>query len=539
MIIIIPARIGSKGIPKKVLRPFRGKPLISWAIEATLSVPNASVYVNTDGIDISDFIHNNYPNVIVHARDESLSGDLITLDEVCLDFVRKNEFDDENILITIQPTSPFITSEVIESVAAKLVKGKSGSVVTVTEKKKLTWKKTGNIFKPNYKERRNRQELEPIYEENGAVLGCYINELRKTKSRLNEPVNCVPVSDGLVYDLDTALDWRLATEFANKKKIVMVIIANTEVGSGHFHRALNLLNYLPEYEITLVGLKLDLNFKKQCRDSNYATHFIEDEENLSEICASIDPSLIILDILNTTKKFVKKLKNSCVAKVVSFEDTGSGTTATDLTINELYPSITENPKILSGPRYSVLRAEFDNPNFEVKRDIDILISFGGTDPNNLTINTLSWLADSKFRDLSITVVLGLGATRQKNEIKRIISRNKLKDCTVTTNVKFMSGLMCRTNIAITGSGRTIYELAACNVKTICICQNMRQLTHLFVSEINGITNLGYFQELNKDEFLDALKEKFNSDFEQTSHLKNFAKSKENVLNALRELSGGQ
>ncbi|MDA9337362.1 hypothetical protein N9Q67_01515 [Planktomarina temperata] len=345
MIIIIPARIGSKGIPRKALRPFRGKPLISWAIEAALLVPNASVYVNTDGKDISDFIQNNYPNVIVYSRDESLSGDLITLDEVCLDFVRKNEFDDDNVLITIQPTSPFITSEVIESVAAELVRGKSGSVVTVTEKKKLTWKKTSNGFKPHYKERRNRQELEPIYEENGAVLGCYIDELRKTETRLNEPVNCVTVSDGLAYDLDTALDWRLATEFANLKKIVMVIIANTEVGSGHFHRALSLLNYLPEYEITLVGLKLDLNFKKQCRDSNYATHFIEDEENLSEICASIEPSLIILDILNTTKKFVTKLKNSSSAKVVSFEDTGSGTTVTDLTINELYPSITENPII--------------------------------------------------------------------------------------------------------------------------------------------------------------------------------------------------
>ncbi|MDA9337366.1 hypothetical protein N9Q67_01535, partial [Planktomarina temperata] len=172
-------------------------------------------------------------------------------------------------------------------------------------------------------------------------------------------------------------------------------------------------------------------------------------------------------------------------------------------------------------------------------DIDILISFGGTDPNNLTINTLSWLADSKFGNLSITVVLGLGATRQEVEIKRIIAKNKLKNCTVVTNVKLMSDLMCRANIAITASGRTIYELAACNVKTICICQNMRQLTHLFVSEINGITNLGYFQELNKGEFLDAVKEKFNSDFDQANHLKNFIKSKKNVLNALRELGGGQ
>ena len=535
MIIIIPARIGSKGIPKKVLRPFRGKPLISWAIEAALLVPNASTYVDTDGQDIIDFVERNYPELNIHARNGSLSGDFITLDEVCLDFVRNNKFDTDNILITIQPTSPFITSEVIESVSAGLVTQKSGSVVTVTEKKKLTWRKTSSGFEPNYQARRNRQELEPIYEENGAVLGCFIDELKRTETRMNEPVNCVTVTDGLVYDLDTALDWRLATEFANVKKIVIAIVANTEVGSGHFHRALSLLNYFPEYEITLVGIKLDLNFQKQCLESNYATRFIEDEAVLSEICADIEPSLIILDILNTTKKFITQLKNSCSAKVVSFEDTGSGATITDLTINELYPSITENPKILSGPRYSVLREEFDNPDFEVNRDIDILISFGGTDPNNLTITTLSWLADSRFANRSITVVLGLGATRQKCEINKIIETNKLANCAVITNVKSMSDLMCRANIAITASGRTIYELAACNVKTICICQNMRQLTHLFVSEINGITNLGYFQELTKTVFLDAVKEKLNSDYDQANHLKNFTKSKENVLNALREL----
>ena len=63
MIIMIPARIGSKGIPKKVLRPFRGRPLISWGIEAALAVPDAKVYVNTDGEEIAKYVTSHYPDV--------------------------------------------------------------------------------------------------------------------------------------------------------------------------------------------------------------------------------------------------------------------------------------------------------------------------------------------------------------------------------------------------------------------------------------------------------------------------------------------
>jgi CMP-N-acetylneuraminic acid synthetase/spore coat polysaccharide biosynthesis predicted glycosyltransferase SpsG len=533
---MIPARIGSKGIPKKVLRPFRGKPLIDWALEAALLVPNASVFVNTDGEEISDYVKKKFPDVFVFIREAKFSGDLITLDQLCFDFITKNVFDNSEILITIQPTSPFITAEIINDVINELEKVNSGSVITVSGKKKLTWKKTEIGFQPIYEKRKNRQELEFIYEENGAVLACFLKELKLSKTRINEPVNCVVVSEGLDYDLDTPLDWRMATEFGITKKLVIVIIANTEFGSGHYHRAIGLMNYFPDYEIKLVGLNLDENFKDECLLSNYDTKFIEDKTDLFEICNKFKPSLIMLDILNTKKKFIQELKSIGSTRVISFEDTGSGSDVTDLTINELYPSITDNKNILSGPKYSLLREEFDNLNLTMKRDIDILITFGGTDPGDITIKTLMWIANTNLKNLSITLILGLGAKRQKDKIDNIIKTKKMKNCTVYVNVKSMSDLMCRSRIAITASGRTIYELAACNVQTICICQNMRQLTHLFVSEVNGIINLGYFKDVKKEDFLDVLNHTLCVDYEEINGLSDFSKSKENVLNAIRALA---
>lgn len=538
MIIMIPARIGSKGIPKKVLRPFQGKPLISWSIEASLLVPNAKVFVNTDGNEIERYVKAKHPNAEVFKRDESLSGDLITLDELCLEFVEKM-IPINNVFLTIQPTSPFVTKEVIAGVAKELMGASSGSVITVTEKRKLTWKKTKNGFQPQYKERQNRQLLEPIFEENGAVLACYSDDLKNTKTRVNEPINCFPVDGGLSYDIDTSIDWRMASEFSRKRNLVAVFIANKEFGSGHFHRTLNVLHYLPDYEITLIGLRLNETYKNQCINSNYTNHFIEDESELLEICKTINPGLIMLDILNTNENLIKNLKITRDTKIVSFEDNGSGSGVTDLTINELYPSITGSKKILCGPEYSFLREEFDNPDISLNRDIDILISFGGTDPNDLTIKTLTWLANSNMKNYSIIVILGLGASRQQDEIDKIITSKKFKKCKIYTNVENMALLMCRAKIAVTASGRTIYELASCKVETICICQNTRQLTHLFVSEVNGIINLGYFKDVTEDDFIAAVKAKLSSDINFNNNKLDLSKSKKNVLSAIRNLNNNE
>ncbi len=56
LIVMIPARIGSKGIPQKVTRPFNGQPLIFSTINVALSIPDAHVFVNTDSKKIETIV---------------------------------------------------------------------------------------------------------------------------------------------------------------------------------------------------------------------------------------------------------------------------------------------------------------------------------------------------------------------------------------------------------------------------------------------------------------------------------------------------
>jgi spore coat polysaccharide biosynthesis predicted glycosyltransferase SpsG len=160
--------------------------------------------------------------------------------------------------------------------------------------------------------------------------------------------------------------------------------------------------------------------------------------------------------------------------------------------------------VYNGPDYCFFREEFLNlSNVTIEdRTFDIIISFGGTDPNNLTLRLLKILerCNSIFK---IRVVLGLGAKRLKNDLHShcINSKHQIDDSELQSGV---SKEWMKSKIGICGGGRTVYEFAACDVKTFVLCQNSRELTHMYSSEVNGIINMGVHSEVSDDEIYDSI-----------------------------------
>lgn len=110
VLAVIPARGGSKGIPKKNIRLMDGKPLISYAIDtARKSRYVTDVFVTTDSMEIADVARGCGAQVIERGAD--LSADFVTLDPVVYHAKRQAEqrlgvvFD---VVITMQPTSPLL-----------------------------------------------------------------------------------------------------------------------------------------------------------------------------------------------------------------------------------------------------------------------------------------------------------------------------------------------------------------------------------------------------------------------------------------------
>ena len=108
ILVVIPARGGSKGIPRKNIRLLDHKPLISYSIDiAKSSAYVDDVVVSTDDSEIALLSEKFGASVI--RRSPELAGDDVPLDPVVYEAMVQKEkltFDEYDLVITIQPTSP-------------------------------------------------------------------------------------------------------------------------------------------------------------------------------------------------------------------------------------------------------------------------------------------------------------------------------------------------------------------------------------------------------------------------------------------------
>lgn len=207
---IIPARGGSKGIPKKNIKLLNGKPLIAYTIANALASNLDRVIVSTDNEEISRISKECGAEVII--RPDNLAEDKTPTIHVLQDAVSRldEKFD---CIMTLQPTSPLRNSEHINE-AIKLFESdkEADSLVSIVEvphnymPEKLMSLDGKYLFGNN--DIKRRQDLPIMYARNGAAI--YVT---KTE-RLNEYIfggKALPyfMNKKFSFDLDDMEDWEL------------------------------------------------------------------------------------------------------------------------------------------------------------------------------------------------------------------------------------------------------------------------------------------------------------------------------------------
>ena len=128
IILHIPAREGSKRVPRKNMRHMNGKPMISYVIEASLNAKiTDNIYVNTDSKEIISYVENNFSTLKAYERDENLANDKASSDQFNLDIIEKLNPD---TLIMINPVCPLITSEDIKNALTKYKTSDCDTLIT-------------------------------------------------------------------------------------------------------------------------------------------------------------------------------------------------------------------------------------------------------------------------------------------------------------------------------------------------------------------------------------------------------------------------
>lgn len=491
ILAVIPARGGSKGIPRKNIRLLGGKPLIAYSIQAACNSRYVDdVVLSSDDEEILETAKL-YGAKIIQRPDE-LATDDVPLDPVIHHALVSTEIEkgvSYDYVISMQPTSPLLKPKTLDRAISELITHGSDTLIGVRDETHLYWTKKCDVFSPLYKDRLNRQNLDPIYRE----TGFFISKKRfVTKgSRIGGEIYVYEIPYEESIDIDTNMDWLLVENLLKKLTVVIRTDADNKLGLGHTYRGITLANRIFDDVYFFMSENKSLGIKK-VGEYNHKIIIYKDKGDFIDKLLEIKPNIIINDILDTIYDDILELKNLGFF-IVSFEDLGDGALNADLTFNALYERSDSPENSYFGYKYVCLRDEFfiyqkKEINLQVK---EVLILFGGSDPNDLTMRTLKSMELLKLKNITINIIVGLGY-EYEDRLRYYINNLNQKgyDIRLNKNVKTVAKHISDADVAITSNGRTVYEITAMGVPCISISQNEREMRHLFSYLCRGVRNLG-------------------------------------------------
>lgn len=217
-VAIIPARGGSKRIPRKNVRDFCGRPIIGYSIAAAIdSGCFREVMVSTDDVEIAE-ISRSLGASVPFLRSPQNSDDYSGIDDVAIEVVktyldRKVAFEYVCILL---PTAPFITKERLEQGFSLLRNRRAGIVVPVVRYSypiqralKLDFQGNISMVSPEFYDSRS-QDLSPTFHDCGQFYWMTSAALLDRTNFFGGCSVALEIPDSEVQDIDTAEDWRQA-----------------------------------------------------------------------------------------------------------------------------------------------------------------------------------------------------------------------------------------------------------------------------------------------------------------------------------------
>ena len=324
------------------------------------------------------------------------------------------------------------------------------------------------------------------------------------------------------------------------KQILIRVDASSEIGTGHLMRCLALANEAkqrgwectfvlrdPESEIVKFIASFDHRVEKLLSlvdsekfTSNATAHGhwlpvsqIQDANETVNVIHDLKPDWIIVDhyALDASWFFIVK---KCIAKILVIDDLGDRDVICDILLDQNLGASAEkydgklpiNCRLFLGPTFALLRSEFRewrerSLEGRLERNIEnILITMGGVDAENYTLQILKEITKSKYaKKCAFTVIIG-GLYPHTNTLYEFLNASKLK-VSVLSNVKNMAEIMSKSDLCIGAAGSTSWERCCLGQPTItfAIANNQReiakQLSQRNVAIYSNINNLlGNFEQ---------------------------------------------
>jgi len=570
ILAIIPARGGSKGIPRKNIRVLGGRPLLAYAVETAMAGAkilsdkmgiSVDIVVSSEDDFIEEYITLLYPEIHFIKRSEELARDDITLDPVILHATKVMENKkgiSYDAIITMLPTMPLLSVDTFISAITKFkeVMENRNSLVLVKEHRHLFWGYNNNLEKYTLiTERKNRQYLKPLYEETGGIVITSRDYLMKTGMRVCEDPYLFVSPPRESIDINTWEDFILASNLLGRKRIGFVVSGSFSKGMGHVYRSLTIAMHLIEHEIYFFIMESDREAVEIIKSNFFRIITFTDEWDLIEKVKHNRIDAIINDTRGMSINLVEKLRKMGLKLININEINPRVASQCDLVINPEFEfhgyADSSRTLYLAGYQYNIIRD--DVLMFPVKpmpASINtIVITMGGSDPEEVSYKVLTYINEIPFlKNKDIYVVIGkFFDTEHVNKIENLT--HKMNDegykVSLVMNTKFMGYYLYNADLLITSNSSTVYDAVALETLSIVISKVKEEITHLF-SKLSGATAyLGYHEDANFHKFKNAT-QKLCEDIENRKYYYNtlveYAKhirdGQRIVYNTIRRVIGG-
>ena len=286
--------------------------------------------------------------------------------------------------------------------------------------------------------------------------------------------------------------------------------ANKEIGTGHAMRSLALAQKVQDrgHNCFLVYQDMPETLLEQWKEITNEVFSVNEDKNASEMITIIKNNQVdwvVLDGYHFDISYQEKIKEAGL-NMLYIDDFKREDYVADIVLKQglMEREAQKNVKVLSGPLYVLLRDEFLQARVNttpVSHVSKVLLTMGGSDPNNFTSLVLRAL-----EDMGLDVIVLIGAANPKaNDFLKVYKDNK--NISVYVNPENVSELMKQTQLAVHAAGSTSWELAHLGVPGLCyvLADNQQPVAETVAYQGCGL-NMGRAEEYDEDALKNNLDE---------------------------------
>lgn len=512
VLAVVPARGGTDTVPYLNLKRLGDKPLLAHTLDAARRAPSLDrVVVSTDDDRLAE-VAAGYGASAPFRRPADLVRDIPSLKPVIAHAVQAVEAagDRFDVVVVLQATSPFREGAAIEEALDRLVAGGFDAVISVDEDRTLSWKQEGDRLVPLFEREGRREEQPPVYRENGAVV-----VLRRAvvdgPTRFGERVGHLVLDRRAAFTVHDLADFWMAERLLREPRVLFRADGGAALGMGHVFRSLAIADALREQAHADVAFLMSAELPDGIRTVSrhgYPVRAVDGSRpaDFLEHVRDFAPAILINDLRTLPADYLRALSHLGTTTVNLVDTPG------DLETTEHYEQLIvsvmkedrETPEgFYAGPEYAILREQFRGRTKDVREHArQVLLSFGGSDPQGLTL-----LAARALMALPHAVEL-LAVTGPAFAFHRELEETLQQApgrVRVVRDSGHMAELMLEADVMVGSGGMSVYEIAALGTPGVILAQNAREDERMREFARHGtVTYLGLGTDVSEEALRDAV-----------------------------------